>query len=236
MPPALNRAKAQHACVLRPPERGGAGCQSLIKTPMTGTPSSTSRAEAPYAVYPMTHAVKFHIIVHQRNSLPKAGKNRWRPCSCETWQKNGCQASEIKLRPSRRREAATVTTMAASSSRSDGHHVIVATRSDDSDRLVAAKRRPPRHHHLVVYVVVAKRRPRPFRRREAATVTTMTASSSRSDDHPVVVAKRPPRPSRRHAAIGRRFLSAFGHFPRAGRLRARPRKFMTRIYHTRNSE
>ena len=28
-PPALNRAKAQHACVLRPPERGGggAGCQ-----------------------------------------------------------------------------------------------------------------------------------------------------------------------------------------------------------------
>ena len=32
------------------------------------------------------------------------------------------------------------------------------------------------------------------------------------------------------------FLSAFGHFPRAGRLRARPRKFMTRIYHTRNSE
>ena len=41
LPPALNRAKAQHACVLRPPERGGAGCQSLIKTPMTGTPSST---------------------------------------------------------------------------------------------------------------------------------------------------------------------------------------------------
>ena len=39
-----------------------------------------------------------------------------------------------------------------------------------------------------------------------------------------------------YAAIGRRFLSAFGHFPRAGRLRARPRKFMTRIYHTRNSE
>ena len=28
-----------------------------------------------------------------------------------------------------------------------------------------------------------------------------------------------------YAAIGRRFLSAFGHFPRAGRLRARPRKF-----------
>ena len=27
LPPALNRAKAQHACVLRPPERGGAGCQ-----------------------------------------------------------------------------------------------------------------------------------------------------------------------------------------------------------------
>ena len=77
LPPALNRAKAQHACVLRPPERGGAGCQSLIKTPMTGTPSSTSWAEAPYAVYPMTHVVKFHIIVHQRNSLPKAGKNRW---------------------------------------------------------------------------------------------------------------------------------------------------------------
>ena len=48
LPPALNRAKAQHACVLRPPERGGAGCQSLIKTPMTGTPSSTW-AEAPYA-------------------------------------------------------------------------------------------------------------------------------------------------------------------------------------------
>ena len=48
LPPALNRAKAQHACVLRPPERGGAGCQSLIKTPMTGTPSSTW-AEVPYA-------------------------------------------------------------------------------------------------------------------------------------------------------------------------------------------
>ena len=41
LPPALNRAKAQHACVLRPPERGGAGCQFLIKTPMTSTPSST---------------------------------------------------------------------------------------------------------------------------------------------------------------------------------------------------
>ena len=41
LPPALNRAKAQHACVLRPPERGGAGCQFLIKTPMTGTPPST---------------------------------------------------------------------------------------------------------------------------------------------------------------------------------------------------
>ena len=27
LPPALNRAKAQHACVLRPPERGGVGCQ-----------------------------------------------------------------------------------------------------------------------------------------------------------------------------------------------------------------
>ena len=65
--PALNRAKAQHACVLRPPERGGAGCQFLIKTPMTGTPSSTCWAEAPYAVYPMVHVVKFHIIVHQRN-------------------------------------------------------------------------------------------------------------------------------------------------------------------------
>ena len=38
------------------------------------------------------------------------------------------------------------------------------------------------------------------------------------------------------ATIGRRFLSAFGHFPQTGRLRARPRKFMTRIYHTRNSE
>ena len=32
------------------------------------------------------------------------------------------------------------------------------------------------------------------------------------------------------------FLSAFRHFPRAGRLRARPRNFMRRIYHTRNSE
>ena len=32
------------------------------------------------------------------------------------------------------------------------------------------------------------------------------------------------------------FLSAFGNFPRAGRLRARPRNFMRRIYHTRNSE
>ena len=32
LPPALNRAKAQHACVLRPPERGGAGCQ-LKKRP-----------------------------------------------------------------------------------------------------------------------------------------------------------------------------------------------------------
>ena len=42
LPPALNRAKAQHACVLRPPERGGAGCQFLIKTPMTGIPSSTA--------------------------------------------------------------------------------------------------------------------------------------------------------------------------------------------------
>ena len=31
LPPALNRAKAQHACVLRPPERGGAGCQSKKK-------------------------------------------------------------------------------------------------------------------------------------------------------------------------------------------------------------
>ena len=41
LPPALNRAKAQHACVLRPPERGGAGCQFLIKTPMISTPSST---------------------------------------------------------------------------------------------------------------------------------------------------------------------------------------------------
>ena len=49
LPPALNRAKAQHACVLRPPERGGAGCQSLIKTPMTGTPSSTGLPGAPYA-------------------------------------------------------------------------------------------------------------------------------------------------------------------------------------------
>ena len=27
LPPALNRAKTQRACVLRPPERGGAGCQ-----------------------------------------------------------------------------------------------------------------------------------------------------------------------------------------------------------------
>ena len=27
LPPALNRAKAQHACVLRLPECGGAGCQ-----------------------------------------------------------------------------------------------------------------------------------------------------------------------------------------------------------------
>ena len=41
LPPALNRAKAQHACVLRPPERGGASCQFLIKTPMTSTPPST---------------------------------------------------------------------------------------------------------------------------------------------------------------------------------------------------
>ena len=39
LPPALNRSKAQHACVLRPTERGEAGCQ--LKTPMTGTPSST---------------------------------------------------------------------------------------------------------------------------------------------------------------------------------------------------
>ena len=29
LPPALNRAKAQHACVLCPPERGGAGCQLI---------------------------------------------------------------------------------------------------------------------------------------------------------------------------------------------------------------
>ena len=42
LPPALNRAKAQNACVLRPPERGGAGCQFLIKTPMTGAPPSTA--------------------------------------------------------------------------------------------------------------------------------------------------------------------------------------------------
>ena len=26
---------------------------------------------------PMMQAVKFHIIAHQRNRLPKAGKNRW---------------------------------------------------------------------------------------------------------------------------------------------------------------
>ena len=32
------------------------------------------------------------------------------------------------------------------------------------------------------------------------------------------------------------FLSALGNFPRAGRLRARPRNFMRRIYHTCNSE
>ena len=36
--PALNRAKAQHACVLRPPERGGAGRQ-LIR-PCAGKPPS----------------------------------------------------------------------------------------------------------------------------------------------------------------------------------------------------
>ena len=50
--------------------------------------------------------------------------------SVKTWQKNGCQAFEIKLRPSRRREAGAVTTMTASSSRSssrsDGHHSIAA--------------------------------------------------------------------------------------------------------------
>ena len=49
----------------------------------------------------------------QRNSLTKAGKKNSLAdhARVETWQKNGCQASEMKLRPSRRREAATVTAM-----------------------------------------------------------------------------------------------------------------------------
>ena len=29
-PPRSTRAKAQHACVLRPPERGGAGCKLIM--------------------------------------------------------------------------------------------------------------------------------------------------------------------------------------------------------------
>ena len=99
-PPRSTRAKAQHACVLRPPERGGAGCQFLIKTPMTGTPSSTWADEAPYAVYPMRIAVKFHIIVHQRNSLPKAGKNRWptingRHLTMNMVDKRQCHATDL---------------------------------------------------------------------------------------------------------------------------------------------
>ena len=65
--------------------------------------------------------------------------------------KNGCQAFEIKLRPSRRREAATVTTI--------------------HGRLVVAKRLPSFHRRD------AKRRQRPSRRREAA--TAMTSSPRR---------------------------------------------------------
>ena len=45
-PPRSTRAKAQHTCVLRPPEHGGAGCQ-LIR-PCAGKPPSTW-AEVPYA-------------------------------------------------------------------------------------------------------------------------------------------------------------------------------------------
>ena len=35
---------------------------------------------------------------------------------------------------------------------------------------------------------------------------------------------------------GNKLLATGAHFPRVGRLRARPRNFMRRIYHTRNSE
>ena len=131
--------------------------------------------------------MKSSVIFHYAVFFRIAGEHRWSD-RAKTWQKNGPQAFEIKLRPSRRREAATVT-----------------------DRLVVAKRRPSCHRRD------AKRRQRPSRRREAATATTSpprrlcrrreattaTVSSPRSGDRHdhgrLVVAKRRPSCCRREA-------------------------------------
>jgi hypothetical protein len=61
-PPCSVRANAQHACVLRLPERGGAGCQS--RTPTRGIPHTAIWAASISSRYSMSPAVRCtHVIM-----------------------------------------------------------------------------------------------------------------------------------------------------------------------------
>jgi len=54
-PPRSTRVKAQNACVLRPPERGGAGCQLIRPCQARRPPLGL---QVPYALYSERQAVK----------------------------------------------------------------------------------------------------------------------------------------------------------------------------------
>ena len=74
-PPRSTRAKAQHACVLSPPERGGTGCQ-LIRLCQAHRPPLG--LQVPYALYSMTQAVKqLHLLCRNFPNYRIAGEFRW---------------------------------------------------------------------------------------------------------------------------------------------------------------